>query len=55
MTPSRHFGRTAWMGDQPIIRPLPRWDGTTQKNSDIHPCPQRDSNNTRVQCRGVQD
>jgi len=26
------------MGDQPITRPLPTQDSTTQKNADIQPC-----------------
>jgi hypothetical protein len=32
------------MGDRPVARLLPTHDSRTQKNADIHPCPERDSN-----------
>jgi hypothetical protein len=32
------------MSDQPIARPLPTQDNTTQKDADKHPCLERDSN-----------
>jgi hypothetical protein len=38
------FGRTPWTGDQPDARPLPTQDNTTQKNADIRPCLEQDSN-----------
>jgi len=31
-----HFHGTLWMGDRPIVRPLPIQDNRTQKNVDIH-------------------
>jgi len=45
MNPFRHFGRTPWTGDQPIARPLPTEDNTTQriKKADMHQCLERDS------------
>jgi hypothetical protein len=43
------FGRTPWTGDQPDAGPLPTQDNTRQKNVDIHPCLERDSN-PRSQC-----
>jgi len=49
MQPFRYFGRTHWTGDRPIARPLPTQDGTTQKNTDVHPYLERDSN-PRSQC-----
>jgi len=44
LKPSRYLGRTLWMGDRPIARPLPANDSTTQKNADIRPRLKRDSN-----------
>jgi hypothetical protein len=38
------FGTTPRMSDQPVSRPLPTQDSTTQKNEDRHPCLERDSN-----------
>jgi hypothetical protein len=35
---------TPWMGDQPVARPVPTQDSTTQKSADAHPCLERDSN-----------
>jgi len=32
------------MGDQPVTRPLPTQDSTTQKNTDTHSCLEWDSN-----------
>jgi hypothetical protein len=32
------------MGDQPVTRPLPTQDSVTQKNADMRPCLERDSN-----------
>jgi hypothetical protein len=32
------------MSDQPVARPLPTQDNTTQKDADKHPCLERDSN-----------
>jgi hypothetical protein len=37
-------GKTPWTSDQPIARPLPTQENTTQKDKDRHPCLQRDSN-----------
>jgi hypothetical protein len=39
----RH-SRTPWTSDQPVARPLPTQDNTTQKDADRHPCLERDSN-----------
>jgi len=36
MNPYRHFGRTLWMGDLPIVRLQPAQDNTTQRDVDIH-------------------
>jgi len=44
-----HFGETPWTGDRPVVRPLPTQDSATQKDVDIHPCLQRDSD-PRSQC-----
>jgi len=46
----RHFGRNPWTGDQPISRPLPTQESTTQKNTwtFIH-----DPNVIRTHDRGV--
>jgi hypothetical protein len=30
--------RTPWTSDQPVARPLPTQDNTTQKDADKHPC-----------------
>jgi len=35
MKPSRHFGRTPWMGDRPVSNPLHTQDS---KNTDIYQC-----------------
>jgi len=45
MNPFRHFGRTHLTGDQPIARPPPTEDNTTQriKKADMHQCLERDS------------
>jgi len=43
MNPSRYSGRTPWMWDWPITRPLPTWDSTTHKDRDKHPCLEWDS------------
>jgi hypothetical protein len=42
-------GRTPWAGERPDARPPPTQDNTTQKNVDIHPCLEWDSN-LRTQC-----
>jgi hypothetical protein len=42
--PFTHFDRTPWTRDQPITRPLPTQDSTTQKNADTHPCPKQKLN-----------
>jgi hypothetical protein len=34
--------RTPWMSDQPVARPLPAQDNTTQKDEDKQPCLERD-------------
>jgi hypothetical protein len=39
----RH-GRTPQTSYQPVARPLPTQDNTTQKDADKHPCLKRDSN-----------
>jgi len=44
MNTFRHFGRIPWTGDRPITRTIPTQDSTTQKNEDIHPCLEWDSN-----------
>jgi hypothetical protein len=36
-------GRTPWTKGQPVARPLPTQDNTTQKDEDKHPCLERDS------------
>jgi hypothetical protein len=41
--------RNPLTGDRPDARPLPTEDNTTQKNADIHPCLEWDSN-PRSQC-----
>jgi len=38
------IGRTSWTGDQPVARPLPTQDSTTQENANTHPYLERDSN-----------
>jgi hypothetical protein len=38
------YGRTPWTSDQPVARPLPTQDNTTQKDADKHPSLERDSN-----------
>jgi hypothetical protein len=45
---------TPWTGDQPVARPLPTQDSTTQKNVDTHSCFERDSN-PRSQCSSGKD
>jgi hypothetical protein len=40
----RYFGGTLWMGDQPIARPVPTQNNTTDKCADIHPRLEGDSN-----------
>jgi hypothetical protein len=47
-------GRTPLTSDQPVARPLPTQDNTTQKDADKHPCLERDSN-PRSQQPTVQD
>jgi hypothetical protein len=46
------YGRTPWTSDQPVARPLPTQDNTTQKDADKHPCLQRDSNPRSQQLTG---
>jgi hypothetical protein len=36
------YGRTHWTSDQPVARPQPTQDNTTQKYEDKHPCLKRD-------------
>jgi hypothetical protein len=33
MNPLRHFGRTPWIGDRPIARPLTTEDSETKENA----------------------
>jgi hypothetical protein len=40
----RHFGRTPWTEDRPVVRPLSTQDSTTQKDPDAHPYLEQDSN-----------
>jgi len=35
MNPFRHFGRTPWTGYQPVARPVPTQNSTTQKDVDM--------------------
>jgi hypothetical protein len=49
VNPFIHVGRTPWTGDQPIARPIPKQDSITQRNTDLHPCLERDLN-PRSQC-----
>jgi len=49
MNPFRRFGRTPWMGNRPIARPLRTQDITSQKIAYMQPCLERDSN-PRSQC-----
>jgi len=42
------------MGDQPNARPLPTQDNTTQKNEDLQPCLERNTN-PQSQCWTVED
>jgi len=44
-----HFSRVPWKVERPIARPLPTRDSTIQKNADVHPSFERDSN-PRFQC-----
>jgi len=44
MNQFRQFGRTFCTGDRSIVILLPIQDNTTQKNIDIRPCLERDSN-----------
>jgi len=39
-----YFGRTPCTEDQPITRPLPTQNSTTQKNVDIHLCLEQNFN-----------
>jgi hypothetical protein len=36
MDPFRHFGRTPWTRDEPLVRPLSSHDKTTQNADIIH-------------------
>jgi len=35
MNPFKYIGRTPWTGDQPIAKPLPPQDSTTQKSGHV--------------------
>jgi hypothetical protein len=49
----RHMvGFLPWTNDQPIARPLPTPDNTTQNDADKHPCLERDLNPQSQQLTG---
>jgi len=48
VNPFGHFGRTPWTGDRPISMSIPMQD-STNKDADIHPSLERDSNPRAVQ------